>query len=57
MRRNRIFKAGALALFLAVFLLSPAVASAGKWRVYDPAAFAESRKAGKTVIVSVHADW
>ncbi len=56
MRRNRIF-AGALALFLAVFLLSPAVASAGKWRAYDPGAFAESRKAGKTVIVSVHADW
>ncbi len=56
MRRNRIFTAGALAFFLAVFL-SPVFASAGKWRAYDPGAFAESRKAGKTVIVSVHADW
>jgi hypothetical protein len=57
MRRNRIF-AGALALFLALVLLSPVFASsANKWRAYDPGAFSESRKAGKTVIVSVHADW
>ncbi len=54
MRWNRVF---ALALFLAANLLSPAAASAGEWRAYDPGAFAESRKAGKTVFVSVHADW
>ena len=57
MRRYWIFLAGALALFLAVFLLNPVFASSNKWRAYDPAAFAESLKAGKTVFVSVHADW
>lgn len=57
MRRNQIY-AGALALFLALVLLNPVFASSvNKWRAYDPGAFAESLKAGGTVIVSVHADW
>jgi hypothetical protein len=55
--RNRSLRLVALILLLAVFL-SPATALAGnEWRPYDLAAFRKARAAGKTVFVSVHADW
>ncbi len=55
--RNRPLRFVALVFLLAVFL-SPATASAGNgWRPYGPAAFQKARVAGKTVFVSVHADW
>ena len=57
MIRNHSLRLFALALMLAVFL-SPSAASAGnKWRTYDRVAFEKARAAGKTVFVSVHADW
>lgn len=57
MIRNRLLRLVALVLLLAVFL-SPSTSSAGNgWRPYGHAAFQKARAAGKTVFVSVHADW
>lgn len=38
-------------------LLMPVSARAIEWQPYNPDAFARSQKAGKTILVSVHADW
>ena len=48
----------AAAVALAALLLAPALAlAANGWHPYDDAAFARAQKAGKTIFVSVHADW
>ncbi len=55
--RNHPLRLAALAILLAVFL-TPAIAlAANEWRPYDRATFQKARAAGKTVFVSVHADW
>ncbi len=55
--RNRPLRLVALVFLLAVFL-SPAASFAGnEWLPYGQAAFQKARAAGKTVFVSVHADW
>ena len=59
--RNHPLRLAALAILLAILLavfLTPAIALAtNEWRPYDRATFQKARAAGKTVFVSVHADW
>ena len=38
-------------------LLMPVSARAIEWQPYSLDAFARSQKAGKTILISVHADW
>jgi hypothetical protein len=45
-----------LAIFLTALFL-PAAAFAGEWTPFDKAAFDKAQASGKTVLVSVHADW
>ena len=45
-----------LLAFLAVALAAPAMA-APAWQDYSPAAFTRAQKAGKTIVVDVHAVW
>ncbi len=53
------FFAGALlaGLIAAVFSPALALASSIEWHPYTREAFTRSQNAGKTVLISVHADW
>lgn len=55
--RKHPLRLGVLALIFAIVLLPSAALAGNEWRPYDRAAFEKARTAGKTVIVSVHADW
>lgn len=56
MRTRLLLRAALFVLAAALALPIPALA-ANAWRPYDPAAFAKAREAGRTVFVSVYADW
>ena len=46
------------ALMAALFFLAPTIAGAEHpWTLYKKGAFRAAQKAGKTIFVSVHADW
>ena len=55
--RNHLLRLAVLAVLLAVFLTPALALAANEWRPYERAAFQKARAAGKTVVVSVHADW
>jgi hypothetical protein len=54
--RIRYFGLFFVAALLAAFLL-PSSASAAEWKPYSRDAYIQSKSAGKTVLVAVHADW
>ena len=49
--------AGATAAALLAALLMPVSARDIEWQPYSLDAFARSQKAGKTILIFVHADW
>jgi uncharacterized protein YyaL (SSP411 family) len=56
MMRIRFYGFFIAAALLAAFLL-PSAALAIEWQPYSRDAYIQSKNAGKTVLVSVHANW
>lgn len=47
----------ALVLLAAALILPQGALAEGRWKPYDAKVFSRAQKEGKTIFVSVHADW